>query len=239
MLQWIREPDPIFLGAIALPSDWFGSGCGGPRARWLPSGAIEIEGQGTPKRALPAKVEQWTQEIHRASTKHGVPWNLTAGIMALESGGKQDAKSPANACGLMQLLPSTASKPTLAGRLVTCNELLSDPKLNIDLGTKYLAELMDRYHGNVIKVGAAYNAGSAFCGAGKKCTSPNRWNLVTDCGPSGQAVDYPGIVIGYANSALDELPAATTLGSTRRTISPIAIGLGVGAAALAYYAVAS
>lgn len=226
------------LGAVALPSDWFTSGCGsGPRVRWLPNGAIEIEGQETPERALPDGVAHWAQEIHAASAKHGVPWNLTAGIMALESGGKQDAKSPANACGLMQLIPSTASNQ--AGRLVTCDELLKDAKLNVDLGTKLLAELMQKYGGNVVKVSAAYNAGGAYCGAGKKCTSPNKWNLVTDCGSSGQGVDYPGIVIGYANAALKELPAATSPAAISRAFNPVAVGLGIGAVALAYYLVTS
>jgi len=228
------------LGAVVLPGQWFNSGCGaGPQARWLSNGLIEIEGQGTPTRALPGGVLKWSQQIRAAAAKHSLPPQFVAGIMGLESGGNPNAKSPANAWGLMQLLPSTASGQ--AGRLVTGQELLDDPLLNLDLGTKFLAELWEKYKGNAIRVTASYNAGSPKCGMGKTCDEPNRWNLITDC-PTGQngvrrSVDYPGRVIEYSNSALAELgPAASPVTTrSRATASPLVTGLLIGGAALAYY----
>jgi len=221
----VTHPLDLFMpvGAVAMPSAWFDSGCGGPRARWTAEGLIEVEGEGAKSRALPADVKKWRDLIITKSTKYGVPAQFTTGIMGLESSGDQNAKSPANACGLMQLIPSTASDQ--AGRPVTCAELLSDADLNVDLGTKFLAELLTKYGNNPIKVAAAYNAGSAKCGMSSKCTSPNRWNLLTDCGQSGASADYPGIVFGYTNAA------AAWLGANP-TVSPSSSGPSLGALVL-------
>jgi soluble lytic murein transglycosylase-like protein len=60
--------------------------------------------------------------------------------------------------GLMQLLDSTAD--SLAGRKLSIQETL-DPDTNIDLGTKYIRQNLDRYSGDYPKAIAAYNAGSA------------------------------------------------------------------------------
>jgi soluble lytic murein transglycosylase len=201
VLTWI-EPitlaPPETLGAVALASDWVDSGCGaGPRARWLADGSIEIEGEGVVEKALPKDVLQWGDEIASAAAKYGVPPQWIAAEIAAESGGQQKVHSWC-CYGLMGLLPSTAS--TQAGRAVTADELLNDPALNIDLGTKLQAYLFQKYGGNPIKIPAAYNAGSPKCGAGK-CDQANRWNLVADC-VKGVAVDYSTRVISYSNAAL-------------------------------------
>ena len=224
MLTWVEE-SRVSLGAVPLASAWVDSGCGaGPRARWLADGSIEIEGEGVPLRALPKEVLQWKSEIQAAASKHGVPPQWIAGEMAAESGGQQGAHSWC-CYGLMGLLPSTATHE--AGRTVSAGELLSDPALNIDLGTKLQASLFAKYGGNPIRIPAAYNAGSPKCGAGK-CGEPNRWNLVADC-VDGKAVDYSSRVIGFSNSAL--LAGITKGGSTNALTSPSTLRLGLGVAA--------
>lgn len=203
MLTWIEpielaSPADTFLGALTLAGEWVDSGCGaGPRARWLADGSIEIEGEGVVEKALPKDVLQWGDEIAAAANKHGVPAQWVAATIAAESGGQQGAHSWC-CYGLMGLLPSTASSQ--AGRTVSSDELLSDPALNIDLGTKLQASLFQKYGGNPIRIPAAYNAGSPKCGAGK-CGAPNRWNLVADC-VKGEAVDYSTRVMTYSNAAL-------------------------------------
>lgn len=200
-VQWVPDAPAVrWLGAV-VPELWFDSGCGGPRARWLADGRIEIEGQGVPTSKLPAAVPQWYGEVAKAAAKHGVPVQLVVGVLATESGGNSKAVSPAGAAGLMQLMPDTAND--LAKRKVSSTEIL-DPELNIDLGTKYIRELWNRYKGNPIKIAAGYNAGSVICGAPKKCPNgPNQWNVVTDCS-GGKAVDYPARMFGYSNAALAE-----------------------------------
>ena len=67
-----------------------------------------------------------------------------------------DARSPAGAKGLMQLMPNTAK--SLKKGKINRNELL-DADSNIQLGTRYLKKLLDRNSGNQILATAAYNAG--------------------------------------------------------------------------------
>lgn len=246
MITWIPEPSQLespaeafmlsSLGAVALASEWVDSGCGsGPRVRWLADGSIEIEGEGVPVKALPKAVLQWKAEIQASAAKWGVPPQWVAGEMAAESGGLQGAHS--YCCyGLMGLLPSTASSQ--AGRVVGSAELLSDPALNIDLGTKLLGSLFKKYGGNPIRIPAAYNAGSPKCGQGSKCTSPNRWNLLADPDPSkgGQCVDYSGRVIAYSNAAL---AAGVGQGGGGGTIGGVPLWqVGLGAAFLGVIGVA-
>ncbi len=65
------------------------------------------------------------------------------------------AVSAARAYGLMQLLPSTAAKLVQPGAELR----LTDPDRNIELGTRYLRQLLNRYNDNLILGLAGYNAG--------------------------------------------------------------------------------
>jgi soluble lytic murein transglycosylase len=67
------------------------------------------------------------------------------------------ARSPVGARGLMQLMPTTARRLKRSVR----DKQLVNPKLNIELGTKYLKGLMKRYDGNLVYVLSAYNAGES------------------------------------------------------------------------------
>jgi len=214
----------MFLDAVSL-SSWFDSGCGaGPRARWLDGGAIEIEGEGVVKKALPSAVKQWSTEINAAAMKFDLWPNFIAGFVATESGGDKNAHS--YCCyGLMGLLPATAS--SMAGRPVSSSELLDNAALNIELGAKYVDQLMTKYKDNPIKTAAGYNAGSAKCGAGK-CGAPNRFNLVADCA-NGVAIDYVTRIIGYSNAARGDLPVTiprSSSGASPLLIAGIALAIG-------------
>ena len=90
------------------------------------------------------------QMIHTAAQKYPVDPKLVSAVAEVESGGRQDAVSPAGAVGVMQLMPETA-----AGLGV-------DPYTaegNVEGGAKYLGELMNTFGGDVKKAVAAYNAG--------------------------------------------------------------------------------
>lgn len=87
----------------------------------------------------------------RKSIEYGVDSRLVAALISRESGGNQNAVSPAGAIGIGQLMPETA------------RELGVDPydKLqNIDGTIRYLAQMLQRFGGDVSKALAAYNAGA-------------------------------------------------------------------------------
>ena len=113
--------------------------------------AIEPEEifRATPKPAL-ADIPYGTF-ISSAAKHHGVDADLIVSVITAESKFNPKAISRRNARGLMQLLPETAT------RLGVRN--IFDPQENIEGGTKYLRELLDRYDNNLILTLAAYNAG--------------------------------------------------------------------------------
>ncbi|MET0934998.1 MAG: transglycosylase SLT domain-containing protein [Luteibacter sp.] len=86
------------------------------------------------------------------------PWAYA--IIRAESAWMTDARSGADARGLMQLLPGTAS---LVARRNGLNwsggESLYEPTTNIILGTRYLSQMAARYNGAPWLASAAYNAG--------------------------------------------------------------------------------
>ena len=90
-------------------------------------------------------------EIDAAAAKYGVDPALLRGLIKAESGFNPKAGSHAGAQGLMQLMPATA-------RALGCNDPWN-PAQNIDAGTRYLKQQLDRFGGDVKLALAAYNAG--------------------------------------------------------------------------------
>ncbi len=85
---------------------------------------------------------------------------VVMGISRQESEFNQFAISRAGARGLMQLMPATAREVARNLSLPFSNDrLLSDGDYNARLGGKYLADLIERWDGNLPMAFAAYNAG--------------------------------------------------------------------------------
>jgi soluble lytic murein transglycosylase-like protein len=72
-------------------------------------------------------------------------------VIAVESNFDPKARSRRDARGLMQLLPETAARFGVKD--------IYDPQQNIDAGTRYLRELLQKYGNNLVLALAAYNAG--------------------------------------------------------------------------------
>jgi Transglycosylase SLT domain len=89
--------------------------------------------------------------INAVSSRHHLDPDLINSVIHAESGFNPRAVSPKGAQGLMQLMPQTAS------RLGVANSF--DPSDNLEGGTRYLRELLERYNFDLIKALAAYNAG--------------------------------------------------------------------------------
>ena len=90
-----------------------------------------------------------------AAKLHDVPLDLLLAVAATESNWDPDARSHANAHGIMQIQwPGTARH--LGVRRVA---ELYNPCLNIELGARYLRELINMNGGDVQRALAAYNYG--------------------------------------------------------------------------------
>jgi len=101
-------------------------------------------------------------EHYRANAElQKLPPQILLAISRTESYFKPDVESTAGALGLMQLMPATAKREGWNG-----SDPLTLPSVNIPLGAKHLKRLLGEYNGSLIKVAAAYNAGSA---------AVNRW----------------------------------------------------------------
>jgi soluble lytic murein transglycosylase-like protein len=85
-----------------------------------------------------------------AAERYGLPPELVRSVMAAESGFQPRAISPKGAIGLMQLMPGTAQALGANPR---------DPAQNVDAGTRYLRDLLEKYNYRLRHALAAYNAG--------------------------------------------------------------------------------
>ena len=90
----------------------------------------------------------------------GLPLPLVLAVARQESAFRDAVVSPAGARGLMQLMPATASDTARKHKIPLQHASeLSDPGLNIQLGTLYYQGVLNRFDGNRILASAAYNAG--------------------------------------------------------------------------------
>lgn len=96
---------------------------------------------------------------------------LVLGITRQESGFDPMVRSGADARGMMQLLPSTASGVAKRMGMGFSPARLYEAEYNMQLGSSFLGQLVDRFSGSYIMAAAGYNAGpgrpgqwSAFCG---------------------------------------------------------------------------
>jgi len=99
-------------------------------------------------------------QIIRAARAADIDPSWAYAIIRAESAWTADAHSSADAWGLMQLLPGTASQlaKSIKLRYGGARDLL-DPDTNITLGTRYLGNMATRYDGSPWLASAAYNAG--------------------------------------------------------------------------------
>jgi soluble lytic murein transglycosylase-like protein len=130
-----------------LPGDPIAATAAAPRRFELfPSGGTTAEERRRFLRGLP-----FGSAMAVAAERHHVDGLLVAAIVETESGFSPGRVSPQGAMGLMQVLPST-------GGDYGAQDLL-DPHVNLDVGSRYLGELITDFRGNLELAVAAYNAG--------------------------------------------------------------------------------
>jgi len=111
------------------------------------SGPVQAKPAGFPGRPK----TDLNQVVNRASSRYRLDPDLVNSVIKAESGFNVRAVSPKGAQGLMQLMPGTASQLGVPNAF--------DPEANVEGGTRYLRELLERYDFDMVKALAAYNAG--------------------------------------------------------------------------------
>ncbi len=100
-------------------------------------------------------------DLRKYSELNGLDPYLVASLIRQESEFNAAAISRANAVGLMQLLPKTGKTVAKQVKLKGYSApQLYTPAVNLELGTRYFKEMVDKYNGQFEYALAAYNAGT-------------------------------------------------------------------------------
>lgn len=137
--------------ASAQQADWSRAGgglFGTPVVE--PAAADAMDGGEIPR--LESLNQPFQAAIDAAALAHGLDPKLLHALVVTESAYRADARSPAGAGGLTQLMPGTAVELGVANRF--------DPVENLRGGADYLARQIRRF-GDLRLALAAYNAGPA------------------------------------------------------------------------------
>lgn len=98
--------------------------------------------------------------IYQYALENEVDPYLVAAVIRTESKFIPEARSPKGALGLMQMMPETAQWVAEQNKVVDFSpDTLTQPEMNIRLGTWYLASLKHEFENNEVLVLAAYNGG--------------------------------------------------------------------------------
>jgi soluble lytic murein transglycosylase-like protein len=92
-----------------------------------------------------------SEVVNSASNRYRLDPDLVNSVIRAESGFNVRAVSRKGARGLMQLMPQTSSQLGVGNAF--------DAQANVEGGTRYLRELLERYNFDLVKALAAYNAG--------------------------------------------------------------------------------
>ena len=148
LLQVVDFEEKLAISQFALEQNWYDLAV---------EGTIQAKAWDYIPLRLPNAYTDWF-----AMNLQGKPITQTfaMAISRQESAWNPQARSHANAIGLMQMLPSTASNTAKVNELIYTGERdLIEPFRNIMLGTAHLAELNEKYPQNRILIASAYNAG--------------------------------------------------------------------------------
>jgi soluble lytic murein transglycosylase-like protein len=104
-----------------------------------------------PSDSSPERYSRYDAYIRQAATLYQIPEELVRAVIKVESDYDPRALSPANAHGLMQLIPQTAERMMVTD--------IYDPQQNIYGGVRYLRVLANLFNGDLALTVAGYNAG--------------------------------------------------------------------------------
>lgn len=103
--------------------------------------------------------KEYSEYVTKYAEMYDVEEDLIYALIKAESNFDPNAVSHQNAKGLMQLMESTAEDLAKKCKIELTDKNILEPEINIQLGTKYISILLDKYECVEVAL-AAYNAGS-------------------------------------------------------------------------------
>lgn len=157
----------------------------------------------------------WAEVVARESDSSRIPAPLTWAIMREESAFDPEARSSANAIGLMQLLGSTAGRVAQGTSLSWDEQALRRPEISIALGTRLLSSLRTSFPGRPDLAIAAYNGGAVAVRRWLADRGGDDLDIFIERIPFDETRNYVKRVLAsqasyaylYAPASLDELTA--------------------------------
>jgi len=151
--------------------------------------------------------------VLREASAHALSPALVWGIMREESSFIADIRSPSNAFGLMQVLPSTAKEVARGTAMPFDEGALKTPGPSIFLGAKLLGSLRGTFPQNPALAIPSYNAGAGAVRGWLAARGTERFDLFVEQIPYEETRGYIKRVLGselayaylYAKDALPEL----------------------------------
>ena len=102
----------------------------------------------------------YKKEVRKIAQGYQLEPSHVYAVIRQESAFNKDARSPAGALGLMQLMPKTGRVTARKHNIpLSSTSLLYQPDKNIMIGSAYLKQVMEEYNDNIVLASAAYNAG--------------------------------------------------------------------------------
>ena len=102
---------------------------------------------------------RFEEQIRANARKRNVDPYLVMGLIRQESSYNPEARSRVDATGLMQIMPATGRELSRRLHGIFNESRLTDPEVNIELGTYYVRQLLNMFGGSEPLAIAAYNGG--------------------------------------------------------------------------------
>jgi len=113
-----------------------------------------------PSQRMKSRIAAYSDSIWRHAGNQSLPIELVQAVIRCESSGNPRAVSWKQAKGLMQI--TAAAERDVLEKLNFPKGDLFDPDYNILIGTAYLRQMLDRFHGDLHLALAAYHAGPTW-----------------------------------------------------------------------------
>lgn len=151
--EFVDRNGVTYMGNVAPPAArgvvWLGGGMPQSKAKLTGMSAARLPGYESAKPLL-----------EEAALSYSLEPALVIAVAAAESAFNTDAISRKGALGLMQVMPATAERYGVSARSPQeVRRAVLEPRLNAQIGSRYLADLLRMFNGDKELALAAYNAG--------------------------------------------------------------------------------